>query len=323
MAKPGDTVTIRPSGGEHAINFASSASSYIIVDGFIIDGSNLSHEVIKITYTTVDNASHHIRIQNSEIKNAPFGGGGILVSGQSSHFNEFKNLIVHNNGFGGGGQPGHGFYIQTDFNLIEGCTIHSNAGHGIQLYSDPGTYSFVPDNNIVRQNRVYGNVTRGIGVYHGSNNQVYNNLIWNNDIGIRVTGANGLAANNTVYNNRNAGILVDVPNNSVINNIVFGNPNNGIEIGAAISGISIRNNLSSNNGVNYRENSGGGASLSNNLFGNNFNPNFFNLGSYDFRLQSGSNAIDTGMQDSRVVVDFNSASRPLGLAQDIGAFESQ
>ena len=59
-----------------------------------------------------------------------------------------------------------------------------------------------PDNNIIRNAKVYNNKRGpGIGVYWGNGNQIYNNITWGNSVGITAAGGNGLVANDTVYNN--------------------------------------------------------------------------------------------------------------------------
>ena len=89
-AYPGQTVTIRPAdGAQHALRLQGTAQAYII-DGFIIDGSNLSDDPIWLISGpgTVEAAAHHIRIQNCEITNS--AGNGIFV--KWAYANEFINL---------------------------------------------------------------------------------------------------------------------------------------------------------------------------------------------------------------------------------------
>jgi len=54
----------------------------------------------------------------------------------------------------------------------------------------------------------------------------------------------------------------------------------------------------------------------------NANPNFANVAAANFQLQEGSPCVDAGKDVSSVVsLDLLGASRPQGLAFDIGAFE--
>jgi hypothetical protein len=53
----------------------------------------------------------------------------------------------------------------------------------------------------------------------------------------------------------------------------------------------------------------------------NANPRYANPGAADFRLSFGSPAIDTGLTEASVTVDYNNTARPQAAAYDIGAFE--
>src|SRR5262249_10956762 len=122
-AYPGETVVIKPSSGLRLLNFENPGQNYIIIDGFILDGSNVGYDVIQIQ----DNA-HHIRIINSEIK----GNGATPVFngvniGPTSSFNEIINSEIHDLGGLSGctaSLPGHGIYIAGNNNLVQRATIY-------------------------------------------------------------------------------------------------------------------------------------------------------------------------------------------------------
>ena len=61
-----------------------------------------------------------------------------------------------------------------------------------------------------------------------------------------------------------------------------------------------------------------GDDASNNM---NADPSFVNEAGKDFRLQSGSIAIDAGVTVSQVQDDIVGVPRPMGSAYDIGAYE--
>ena len=168
-------------------------TSYIVIDGFVIDGTSAVNGV-KITYES--SIAHHIRIQNSEIAYATVG---IFVT-PGSDGNEFINLQVHNNGTT---DFDHGVYLTSSDNLVEGCSIHDNAGWGVHIYSGGSA-----NNNIIRNNTIYNNGrsgSRGDGIFlsSGSGNQAYNNDVSGNIGGIRIDygASNTYVGNNTVHGN--------------------------------------------------------------------------------------------------------------------------
>ncbi|OGI89794.1 hypothetical protein A3B01_00340, partial [Candidatus Nomurabacteria bacterium RIFCSPLOWO2_01_FULL_41_52b] len=165
-AYPGETVIMRPDPGATFIFQFIGPQKYIIIDGLVLDGANISHDVIKITWATATGYSHHIRIANSEVMNSqknsgctkisgttgnfgPCGQGMLITSG--SDYNEFINLKVHDNGKT---DFDHGIYLGSHNNLIENSSFYNNAGWGIQKYP-------AGDNNIIRNNKIYNNARDG------------------------------------------------------------------------------------------------------------------------------------------------------------------
>jgi len=292
---------IKPNSGGFVLRFIDT--QYVIIDGLVLDGSNIDHDVIKITNSSSEPYAHHIRIKNCEVINA--GGGqittepksqGILVGG---HHNEFINLDVHHNGTS---DFDHGIYISGDDNLIENCSIHHNAGWGVHIYN--GHSGEFADHNIVRNNKVYNNAQVGprgvgIGLYTGTENAAYNNLAWGNNYGIAIN--------------------YDALNTKVFNNTVYENDNHGIYIGPESNNAIIQNNISYYNGSSGIRDNGTGTTLSHNL--TDQDPRFLNADGKDFHLQPDSPAIDTGTTISEVTHDFEGNSRPQGAGYDIGAYE--
>ena len=285
MAYPNEQVTLQPSSADSRVVYFSRGASYISLEGLILDGSNVGYDAVKI-----DLASHHIRFQNCEIKNAK--NQGVLINDAS--FIEFIRCNIHDNGLT---DFTHGLYLNGTDNLVDGCRIYGNGGWGVHAYGSTSA------RNIIRNNMIYNNAKAGsrgpgIGLYTGSGQKAYNNLIWGNQEGIAIgEGAtNSKVHNNSIYKNSRYGVLIDPLSNSaeVLNNIVFSNA----------AGIL---------------NQGTGSILQNNL--SDTDPKFVDPASGDFRLLNGSPAIDAGTNSDIVSSDFQGTKRPQGTALDIGAFE--
>ena len=76
------------------------------------------------------------------------------------------------------------------------------------------------------------------------------------------------------------------------------------------------------NNLTYGASLGTGSTAGLVLVGNlTGDPQFMGPGSYNFRLQSGSPAIDRGLSLSLVLNDLLGVLRPHGLGYDIGAYE--
>jgi len=301
-AAPGHTVTLKPNPGAKFVLHFQGAQQYIVIDGLILDGTNVTYDTVKIT-TGGAGTAHHIRLQNSEIRNTTWNSGsykqGILVT-EGADWNELINLNVHHNGLD---WHDHGIYIESSHNLVEKSIIHHNTGYGVHLYTSG---SGGTNNNTVRDNLVHNNGTAGstytfgIILSSGSENTAYNNVVWDNEGGIQVE--NGSPVNTTVYNNT-----------------IYHNASSGMYVGSDSSNAIIQNNLLYANGTPEIHNSGEGTVLDHNLMGTD--PKFVNATSGDFRLQSNSPAIDAGIAVSSVTTDIAGTLRPQGGGDDIGAFE--
>jgi len=139
-------VTFKPNPGARCLLHFRGPQQYIIIDGLILDGTNVTYDVVKIT-TGASGPAHHIRLIRCEVKNAY--RNGVLLT-QYADWNEFITLNVHDNGQS---RIGHGFYISTSHNIIvEDSTIHHNAGYGVHIYEEAARRA---DNN--RDNRIFSN----------------------------------------------------------------------------------------------------------------------------------------------------------------------
>jgi hypothetical protein len=301
-------------------------------DHIVIDRNKISH-----TYSlgmTLAVFSSHMLVDGNEVWDHYGDTESTLAALWFANNIEIRNNTVHHsNGEG--------------INAVAGAhdiTIHHNTVHdmnttgsGIGFYSDAWT-------EWTHSNMYYNNLS-----YNNSSGFVFS------------AEAGGLLENiqifnNVIYSNRNWGINVSkfpwdnqwgsshpMKNISIINNTVYGNdlgrsgfPGITVENPEA-TGIIIRNNISSRTlDTNYPLSQltvavPANVIISHNLFyggannpGTNYiqsNPLFINPTSSNFRLQSGSPAIDNGASIGAPGFDFDSKVRPIGNEFDIGAYE--
>jgi hypothetical protein len=159
--------------------------------------------------------SANIRISNSLITGTMGDGApdqnGILTGAPGAQIlnNEIRNV------------SGYGIYFPASNGLIDGNYIHHTGGYGIHHHDEACPTG--SNNNIIRNNRIdnNGQVTGGGGGYpgcgmvtgSGNNNQVYNNVVTNQQhtaCGIQVYGSSVRASitHNTITGN--GGACIDV-----------------------------------------------------------------------------------------------------------------
>ena len=244
--QPGASVIIEPQADLNGIRLTAGAPSYLIFQDFVIDMVNSTGRGTEPDGIYLSDGAHHNRFQRLEVRNAANFGIAFSKNNGNSGFNEVLNSKVHNSGNGRGDpRNGHGLYISTSDNLIEGNEVYDNAGYGLHLYDDAGDRSV--SRNVVRRNTIYNNgggrgATYGMVVAWGDGNVVTDNTIYGNPGGVfvYVNSSNAVIEGNTIHSNvPREGILVASATGTVVrNNAVFGNGLGIIDdgIGTRLSG---------------------------------------------------------------------------------------
>lgn len=231
----------------------------------------------------------------------------------STSFVTFRRIHSHNNG-NTQHHSNHGMYLQGDDTTVEDSIIAHNASVGIQCYSSHNTSDGRSDRCMVRRNIIRDNYDAGIAM-EGHDGRVVNNLIENNGTAGVIFGYSGAlrsaAYHNVIVNNGGTGIQIrSTASDSVArNNVVVGNSK-------AIDVLSGANNVvQSHNACSSGDSCGSTGKLSVAALTDIF------VSATDFRLKSGSPAIDTGFTLAEVTTDFLGVPRPQGPKYDIGAYE--
>lgn len=282
---------------QRRINISKANVQYVIFEGFVIIASGFPVSINQDgSICTNVGSPHHLRLMNMEVTGG--GSSGIFIS-MISNNNEMLNVWSHHNG---SDNKDHGIYLSGMNNLIDGGIYENNSGVGVHGYR--GDVTCVPPMTGMRvQNTIMRN--------NGSSG------------GLMIGGVvQGLFKNNLVYGNGTSGLQIGgggSASHKVYNNTIWANAGTGITILETADDSIIKNNIT--DGIN---NIGAlGIILSNNLTSSTADHKFVDPVNGDFRLQEGSDAVDTGtnLTSEGVTVDLLGVSRPQGTAFDIGAYE--
>jgi len=226
-------------------------------------------------------------------------------------------------------------------NSIEGPHLTSNCdGCAIiidWMWGEPDYTDYISRDVIIRNNIIYNGTStgcdgKGISVYRGTDVEIYNNIVYDSDIGIRVASGDTYITenisifNNTIYNTAVTGISInsDVENVEIKNNIISTSAGDGIDDNSGNVGDEDEQyNLIYDSVSNNCEGTFG--SRTNNTCGSNDvedeDPLFVSV-TTDFSLYTGSPAIDAGTSlISLFTTDIDGTTRPVNSVWDMGAYE--
>jgi len=235
---------------QDAINASSNGDTVYVYRGIyfeniILDKSiHLYGEDRNSTY--IDGSQHGIVIN---IKTNPVHIEGFSITRGTKHgiYSETNsyNIVISSCRLFENNDPQDHFGQICLFDANE-CVIYEN----IVFSSDNrGIALHFGSNNEIYQNVVYYNSMWGaIDVIHCSNNSVYENIVHSNYWGISINnGSHNRVFNNTVYYNQ-IGIMIDWPCHE---NIISDNNATANTIGINIGGYQAEDNIISNNTINY------------------------------------------------------------------------
>lgn len=304
-AYPGDPQpVINCTGVTWCFDMRTAAKSYLVFKGFEIFGATQ-----QIMVCIGSQGCHHLWFVNNKIHNNGANFNGFEVTG--------NDVILSNNEIYNIGREGlitvscpttceYGHHIIAEFNHVHDNGRQTDdaaalkCGDGHTSYACIFRYNHVHDNWRDPANPSSGCFNPGncqgvAGLYfdqivddsHGTLSYIYNNIVYNNDMGIQIWDSQGSRVfNNLVYHNGfqpgtytnhwGYGLIVDwnaVANVHVYNNTVYGNRNVGLMYGDNVptSAIISRNNITMNNGTGLYMNSGSAnsANLNYDLIANN------------------------------------------------------
>ncbi len=335
FAEPGVLINSPTSGAGNQDGINLELASHIILDGFSVTGMPRAG----IRSVGLDNdMAEFVTIRNVHAYDN--GRWGIFTG----HVND---LLIENNETSGSILE-HGIYVSNsgDRPVIRDNVTWGNRGAGIHMNGDlslggDGLIS----NALVSGNRIYGN---GFGGGSGINmdgvqsSRIENNLLYDNHASgislFQIDGAEGstgnVVVNNTIHQASDGRWALNIQNGSTDNTV----PNNILVTQHAsrgaidISPDSLQGLTSDYNAVASRFTTNGGDSIltlaqwqaATGQDAHSFVATpaqlFENWNAGDYRLRSGSPAINQGTATNAPAVDIDGTPRPAG-AVDIGAFE--
>jgi hypothetical protein len=301
---PGTYRVSAPSLGSVGIKTTKSGTAAARIK-FISDVKWGAKLIVSGTGITWDSRGSYVDIEGFDISGT--GRHGILAAGANI---TVSNNFIHDLTISGGCNGSGGAAIDTYGpvgNVVINRNVVRNIGYALigRCNTVQGIY-IANANNLVTNNIVSGVAMAGIQQWHGATGStIVNNTSFHNKDGI-------------LLGQGDSGTTTGSANNYVANNIVYDNTTYGIvELGKMGGNNRYSNNLVYSSGTNMRVAGTVTGALS-------ANPKFVNYlanGTGDYRVLTGSPAIDKGTSLKAPTTDYAGVARPRGAAVDIGAYE--
>lgn len=336
--------------------------AYVVIDGFRIQGNNPAITSV-INGGNANYALNQPRSCANHAGNADpiFNGVGVAINGRGASSYP-HHLTVRNCDIYDCGQAGI-TAIESDYITIDNNKVFNNSWYtvygssGISVLTSRNTDNLAGYHFLIRNNKVFGNELR-VPWYSQSDNVCKgytdgNGIILDTNTQFGYSGRT-LIANNLVVNNGGAGITtfesdhVDLINNTTYHNSRTTGNNSGEVVVAYSHDVLLQNNivaaLSTTFTTTFKYS--GAIVLKSNLFSSGQGSNLVNNdGSYtntnalyadpkfisqgtdittaNFRLQTTSPAINSGITGNLPATDLDGNPRVFGSAPDRGAYENQ
>jgi hypothetical protein len=319
---------------------------WITIDGIVVDAQNTGRSGMGVRTpgdsTPVHAGSHDVTLQNVEIKNIPndnnpcssgsntdgmgFDGAVYRITVRNSHIHDIgTGAVADPNNCG----PNHIFYSYCIYTSAVESVFENNEMDHCSSYSFHNFAADTYGSSIYRGNFIHHNGGPALIACPGDNNQVYNNIFWQNGIGPFNPQRGALLLGGSCKGTPTTG-------NQVYNNTFYQNVGDGGVSGCialSYSGAVAVNNTIIRNNICYQNtpadiiqiNNGTGTVQDHNLLGTN--PVFASASptvAADFQLTPGSvAALESGVATALFSTDYAGITRPqpAGGIWDIGAYE--
>ena len=157
-------------------------------------------------------------------------------------------------------------------------------GHGMAISNGFGSDTYLSANNIIRNNIFSGctsaTYSSGFSIWRGINNQIYNNISYNNHVGFKNSNAlntGNVFYNNSAYNNSLAGFRFDTTAaTATLKNNIFSSSQYGNQVTNTVSIPTLSNNVFYNNSLYDRYNAQTASTFSAGSGSVSSNPSFSN-----------------------------------------------